>query len=117
MSPGPLTRLATDQSTCIEETAMRHVDLDRTRKNDDLAGGRRAARIHTQRRRRFHLQALEDRRLLTILWSPQTAETAYIAKPSPPPPSWAPWRRGCRSTRSTGVPGGRTRRMAKPSRP
>jgi hypothetical protein len=50
---------------------MRHVDIDRTRKNDKLVGGRGATRFRTQRQRRFQLEALEDRRLMTILFTPQ----------------------------------------------
>lgn len=51
---------------------MRHVN--RTRKYNRPAGGCAA---RTQRQRRFHVEALEDRTLLTILFTPQNgAETA-----------------------------------------
>jgi hypothetical protein len=53
---------------------MRHVNPTRT--DDRLTRGRRAARTRTQRRRRFLVEALEDRRLLTTLFDTYIAETA-----------------------------------------
>jgi hypothetical protein len=57
-----------------EEISMSNASLTRT--DGGAAGSRRTTRTRTSRRRRFLVEALEDRRLLTTLFTPSTAETA-----------------------------------------
>src|SRR5262249_25687602 len=64
------------RSTRAEEIPMRQ--FVPTQKKDRPARDLRAASTRYKRQRRFHVEALEDRRLMTVLFTPQNgAETAY----------------------------------------